>query len=107
MQYVSRLSGTFYNITSTYSQMMRYSANIAGVQQLEEDYKLQMSAQSEYPAIESWKIIELQNLHFTYKDQNKESHTIHDTHMNIHLGEKIALVGESGSGKSTFLTLLR
>jgi ABC-type transport system involved in cytochrome bd biosynthesis fused ATPase/permease subunit len=71
---------------------MRYSANVAAVEQLEADYYLHTKSQLEYPAIESWKIIELQDLQFTYSDKNKESHTLHDTNMNIKLGEKIAVV---------------
>jgi putative ABC transport system ATP-binding protein len=47
-------------------------------------------------------MIEIQNLHFTYKTENR----IHFQDFAISKGEQVLLLGESGSGKTTLLHLL-
>ena len=48
--------------------------------------------------------IELKNVQFSYKDQNRQ--TLKDINIKIKQGEKVAILGKIGSGKSTLLKLI-
>lgn len=54
------------------------------------------------------KLIEIQDLSFTYHTENKEEITALD-HIGFTLnqGEHVAIIGENGAGKSTFLQMMR
>lgn len=52
---------------------------------------------------ESLQSIRLENVSFSYND---EKEVLHNIHMEIHKGEKIAIVGYNGAGKSTLIKLL-
>ena len=54
------------------------------------------------------KLIEIQDLSFTYYTENKEEITALD-HIGFTLnqGEHVAIIGENGAGKSTFLQMMR
>jgi len=50
--------------------------------------------------------IVLDNVNFSYKDEEGEKQVLHDINLSIHCGEVIALVGPSGAGKSTLVNLI-
>lgn len=52
------------------------------------------------------KIIECQNLGYSYNDGKNETSVLNTLNLNIDLGESIAILGQSGCGKSTLLNLL-
>ncbi len=52
----------------------------------------------------SWKIIEVQNLSYTYPERSEPA--IKDISLSIRRGERIAIVGPTGSGKSTLIDIL-
>ena len=52
------------------------------------------------------KIIECQNLSYSYNDGKNETSVLSTLNLNIGLGESIAILGQSGCGKSTLLNLL-
>ncbi|MBL8213996.1 MAG: ABC transporter ATP-binding protein, partial [Bryobacterales bacterium] len=57
-----------------------------------------------------WQSIELQNLNFSHQESyqpGKSPHSLHDIHLKLQRGRRIAFIGESGSGKSTLLAILR
>lgn len=52
------------------------------------------------------KIIECQNIDYSYNDGKNETSVLNTLNLNIDLGESIAILGQSGCGKSTLLNLL-
>ena len=59
---------------------------------------------------EKWKSIAISGLNFSHKEtffQGEKAQSLHDIHLQIEKGKRIALIGESGSGKSTLMALFR
>ena len=102
-QYVERVSNSFYNVTSSYSQIVQAASNTAAVQNIIDDYK-QLPPQPHHTQLHHWDTIEINHLSFHYTDHKN---TLSDISLRITKGQKVALVWESGSGKSTLLSLLR
>ena len=50
--------------------------------------------------------IRLENVHFSYGDEEGENEVLHGIDLEIRRGEVIALVGPSGAGKSTLVNLI-
>ena len=51
-------------------------------------------------------MIEIKDLHKSYKMGNSELHVLKGINFNIKEGELVAIMGSSGSGKSTLLNIL-
>lgn len=102
--YLQKIGGAFYTFAWKYGQMVEQYANLKTVQPIlradrSERHKCKLPA--------GWKTIEIRDLDFTYKDEERRAHHLKDVYLTIHRGRKIALVGESGSGKSTLMVLIR
>ena len=102
-QYTERVSQSFYNVTGSYSQLVQSVANIAAVQDIEQEYDM-LPSSSWLTGLWDWTQIQVSNLTFHYKEKNN---ILSDVSFVMKRGEKIAFVWESGSGKSTLLSLLR
>ncbi len=51
-------------------------------------------------------MIEINNLHKSYKMGSNELHVLKGIHFNVKAGELVAIMGSSGSGKSTLLNII-
>ena len=51
-------------------------------------------------------MIEIKDLHKSYKMGSSELHVLKGINFNIEEGELVAIMGSSGSGKSTLLNIL-
>lgn len=74
-----------------FRRFMEYEINIEGYQ-------------GEVPVPENDCTLELKNVSFRYKDNEK--YVLKDVSMTIRKGEKLALVGENGAGKTTLIKLI-
>ncbi|MBI4975329.1 ABC transporter ATP-binding protein [Candidatus Peregrinibacteria bacterium] len=104
--YMHRIGDKFYQFAWKYSDIVEQDAAVASAENIFGDYKrLVNNISADAPV--KWKSIRVENLRFTYEDEQKIKHQIKDVNLDIMKGEKIAFVGESGCGKSTVLGLLR
>lgn len=53
-----------------------------------------------------FRMIQINNLHKSYKTGNTELHVLKGINFEVKEGELIAIMGSSGSGKSTLLNIL-
>ncbi len=69
------------------------------------DYEIGIEGcEGEVPVPENDSTLELRNVSFRYKDDEK--YVLKNVSMTIRKGEKLALVGENGAGKSTLIKLI-
>lgn len=105
-QYIEKMKMAFENFTRQRGELMQLSANFDTIDDIETAYQEQTVNES----LHAWQDttpIHIRHLHFSYKDQHKQTRVLHDISLNLHRGERIALVGSSGSGKSTLMMVLR
>ncbi|MSR67624.1 ABC transporter ATP-binding protein [Candidatus Peribacteria bacterium] len=104
-EYLQRIGGAFYMFAWKYSQVVAQYADLKSVDPILEadqaEKHLHCSIDPE------WETIEIKNLSFTYKDEERPLHHLKNISVTLQRGKRIAFVGESGSGKSTLMSLIR
>jgi ATP-binding cassette subfamily B protein len=89
---------------------MQFNTYVQTASVISEAYAEQHRADLPGSLPEDWKDITLEHLNFSHResyDSRQQAQGLHDLHIHIQRGRKIALIGASGSGKSTLLSLLR
>lgn len=107
--YLQNIGSVFTNFAMQYGRIVEQDTAIRAADVIREEYK-RIGHHEDYSLPSGWKILQIQNLAFTYA--NEESGVIQPKHLDnidltIERNKKIAFIGESGSGKSTTLALLR
>ncbi len=104
-EYLQKIGAAFYTFAWKYSDTVEQYADLLAVDQIFAADRALSHADCRLPA--GWKVIEIRNLDFTYKDEETRAHHLQNVSVVLPRGRKIAFIGESGSGKSTLMALLR
>jgi ATP-binding cassette subfamily B protein len=110
MLYVNTFTSSFQDFAWMYTDIITYNTNVQTAAAISEAYRQQHRADRPDGFPEGWKTLYFNNINFSYNqtyDQQQRAQSLHNLHLTIHRGRRIALIGESGSGKSTLLALLR
>jgi ABC-type multidrug transport system fused ATPase/permease subunit len=108
--YVNQFTSVFQDIAWQYTEIMQYDTYVQTAAGISTAYAEQHRADRPDGLPDNWNAITLRNLNFSHRptyDAGQHAQSLHDLHLTIRRGRRIALIGESGSGKTTILSLLR
>lgn len=108
--YVNQFTSVFQDIAWQYTDIMQFHTNVQTAAGITTAYEQQHRPDDPGSLPEHWKTIGIQQLNFSHNviyDSGAHAQSLHNLHLHIRRGHRIALIGASGSGKSTLLSLLR
>ena len=103
--YLQKIGGAFYTFAWKYSDTVHQYADFRSAEDILRTEAVSALPRASLPR--DWRIIHIEDLHFTYEEKGGREHHLDEVVLTLRRGRKIALVGESGSGKSTVMALLR
>jgi ABC-type multidrug transport system fused ATPase/permease subunit len=110
LAYVNQFTSVFQDIAWQYTDIVQFHTYVQTAAGISTAYEDQHRPDEPGDLPKNWGTIEIKDLHFSHRpqyDAGQHAQSLHDLHLRIRRGERIALIGESGSGKSTLLSLLR
>jgi len=108
--FVNQFTSVFHDIAYQYTQIVQYNTNVQTARFIAEAYREQHLPEEGYGLPDHWKTISIKNLNFSHKEtfsSKEKAQSLHDIHITMEKGKRVALIGQSGSGKTTLMALLR
>jgi ATP-binding cassette, subfamily B, bacterial len=108
--FVNQFTSVFHDIAWQYTQIVQFDTNVQTARFIPEAYKKQHLPDTALALPERWERISITNLNFSHKESfssQEKGQSLHNIHIQMERGKRIAMIGESGSGKSTLMALLR
>ena len=110
LAYVQQFTSVFHDIAWQYNQIIQYNNDVEAARPIKDEFERQHRPDASAGLPSGWESIEIRKLNYSHNQAYKEgvkAHSLHNIHLQLKKGKRIALVGESGSGKSTLLAILR
>jgi ABC-type multidrug transport system fused ATPase/permease subunit len=110
LAYVNTFTSVFQDVAWMYTDIVTYNTNVQTASMISQAYSQQHRADRPDGLPAGWSSLHLGSINFSYHptyDQQQRAQSLHNLHLTVRRGKRIALIGESGSGKSTLLALLR
>jgi ATP-binding cassette subfamily B protein len=110
LAFVNQFTSVFQDIAWQYTEIVQSNTYVQTADVISTAYAEQHRADQPAPLPANWQTLQLHRLNFSHRasyDKGQGAQSLHDLHLTLKRGQRIALIGESGSGKSTLLSLLR
>jgi len=110
LAYVNQFTSVFQDIAWMYTDIVQYHTYVQTAAGITRAYEDQHRPDDPGSLPDQWKAMRIEGLNFSHQplyDAGQYAQSLHNLHLHIKRGHRIALIGESGSGKSTLLSLLR
>ena len=104
--YASRVRETFFSFAHLYNRAVRWKSNVMNAEEISKDF-MQIALLENRYLPKDWKHLSINNLSFSYHDEENAGLHLDNVNIDFKRGSKIAVIGESGGGKTTFLKLFR
>ncbi|MFI5193043.1 MAG: ABC transporter ATP-binding protein [Chitinophagales bacterium] len=108
--FVNQFTSVFHDIAYQYTQIVQFNTDVQTARFISQAYQEQHLPDTTSGLPGEWKTISIKGMNFSHKEtfsSEEKAQSLHDIHITIEKGRRIALIGESGSGKSTLMALLR
>lgn len=110
LAFVNQFTSVFQDIAWQYTDIVQFNTYVETASSISTAYEQQHRADRPDGLPDNWRAVTLRRLNFSHRptyDAGQHAQSLHDLHLTIRRGRRIALIGESGSGKTTILSLLR
>ncbi|HTQ26886.1 MAG TPA: ABC transporter ATP-binding protein, partial [Puia sp.] len=108
--FVNQFTSVFHDVAWQYNQIIQYNTDVQTASNIEKAFGENHRPDREESLPRGWQRIDISHLNYSHglpQGGQRRADSLHEIHLSLQRGKRVALIGESGSGKTTVMALLR